>query len=132
MNAGNSDANVKIYNRALPKIQSSIDTSIDISDHLETNIKLPNKPCKPISEIVTPRLRRRTPILRVTTNSVSQLSTVKNVAPFTPQPPSDPTFVLKKKLKIKMEEQIKEKVALMPPSSPYSLIADITTVSIII
>lgn len=128
VNIRKPDANVKKYNLSITETETSSNTT----DGLEMKNKLPNKQCKPISDIVTPHLRRHIPILRVITNPVSRLSNVQNVAPCTPQPPSDPTLLLKKKLKIKMEAQIKDKVALMPPTSPYSLITDSTTVSIFI
>ena len=115
VNIGKHGTNIKKYNLGITETETSSNTT----EHLELKIKLPNKQCKPRSDVVTPHLRRHTPTLRAIINPVSQLSNMQNVAPCTPQPPSDPTVVLKMKLKIKMEAQIKDKVALMPPSSPF-------------
>ena len=78
---------------------------------------------------VTPSTTRKRPILSVIGHHVESLETINKVAPCTPQPPSDPTVVLKKKLKLRMEAEIKDKVSLMPPSSPYALICETDKVS---
>ena len=78
---------------------------------------------------VTPISTRRRPILSVIGHHVESLDNINKVAPCTPQPPSDPTVVLKKKMKLKMEAEIKDKVSLMPPSSPYALICETDDVS---
>ena len=79
--------------------------------------------------VVTPKVVSRRPLLSIISQRVESLNEMKNVAPCTPQPPSDPTVVLKKKMKLKMEAEIKNKVSLMPPSSPYALICDSDDVS---
>ena len=78
--------------------------------------------------VVTPKAVNRRPVLSIMSQHIESLN-IKNVAPCTPQPPSDPTVVLKKKMKLKMEAEIKDKVSLMPPSSPYALICDSDDVS---
>lgn len=110
-------------NKYTPSITEA-ENSSNRKGYLELKTETPNIQYKPRSDVVTPYLRRKASIFSVISNPASQLSNVQNVAPCTPQPPSDPTVVLKKKLKIKMEAQIKDKVALMPPSSPYSLMTD--------
>ena len=84
---------------------------------------------KPNENVVTPKVLNRRPVLSIISQNVESLNNIKNVAPCTPQPPSDPTVVLKKKMKLKMEAEIKDKVSLMPPSSPYALICDSDDVS---
>ena len=84
---------------------------------------------KPNKNVVTPKAVNRRPVLSIMSQHVESLNNIKNVAPCTPQPPSDPTVVLKKKMKLKMEAEIKDKVSLMPPSSPYALICDSDDVS---
>merc|ERR1712223_1895099 len=74
--------------------------------------------------VVTPISTKRRPVLSVISQHIESLDNMNKAAPFTPQPPSDPTVVLKKKMKLKMEAEIKDKVSLMPPSSPYALICD--------
>ena len=80
-------------------------------------------------QVMTPHTRRRAQLATVRRSSLSSSIALKKVAPCTPQPPSDPTVVLKKKIKIKMDAQIEYKVAHMPPSTPYALIIDSTKVS---
>lgn len=77
-------------------------------------------------QVMTPHTRRRAQLATVRRSSLSSSIALKKVAPCTPQPPSDPTVVLKKKIKIKMDAQIEYKVAHMPPSTPYALIIDST------
>ena len=82
-----------------------------------------------LDHLLTPTVIKRRPVLSVISQRVESFENMKKVAPCTPQPPSDPTIVLKKKMKLKMEAEIKDKVSLMPPSSPYALICDSDDVS---
>ena len=76
------------------------------------------------TKMVTPVIGRKASVVLVHRLSPALSTVARKVAPNTPQPPSDPMNVLKKKLKIKMEAQIEDQVAQMPPSTPYSLITD--------
>ena len=101
--------------------------SININPKL--NLKDSSSNHKMDMSSVTPILTKRRPALSVISQHIESLDNINKVAPCTPQPPSDPTVVLKKKMKLKMEAEIKDKVSLMPPSSPYALICDADEVS---
>ena len=73
-------------------------------------------------QLVTPMTRKRLQRLSAMVPSSSCSTQIEKVAPYTPQPPSDPTNVLKKKMKVKLESKIEEKVAKLPPSTPYELV----------
>ena len=80
-------------------------------------------------QLVTPMTRKRLQRLSAMVPSSSCSTQIKQVAPYTPQPPSDPTNVLKKKMKVKLESKIEEKVAKLPPSTPYELVTNSTEVN---
>ena len=80
-------------------------------------------------QLVTPMTRKRLQRLSAMVPSSSRSTQIEKVAPYTPQPPSDPTNVLKKKMKIKLESKIEEKVAQLPPSTPYELVTNSTEVN---
>ena len=80
-------------------------------------------------QLVTPMTRKRLQRLSAMVPSSSRSTRIEKVAPYTPQPPSDPTNVLKKKMKVKLESKIEEKVAKLPNSTPYELVTNSTEVN---
>ena len=80
-------------------------------------------------QLVTPMTRKRLQRLSAMVPSSSRSTQIEKVAPCTPQPPSDPTNVLKKKMKVKLESKIEEKVAKLPNSTPYELVTNSTEVN---
>ena len=80
-------------------------------------------------QLVTPMTRKRLQRLSAMDPSSSRSTQIEKVAPYTPQPPSDPTNVLKKKMKVKLESKIEEKVAKLPNSTPYELVTNSTEVN---
>ena len=114
-------------------LRSSKDLKLNVNEIIEYNLdndtgsstsRLENK-----IQLVTPMTRKRLQRLSAMVPSSSCSTQIEKVAPYTPQPPSDPTNVLKKKMKVKLESKIEEKVAKLPPSTPYELVTNSTEVN---
>ena len=124
---------VNINQSGTTEMKSNITRSIKTQHSININQTLNSKDSssnhKMDMSVVTPISTKRRPVLSVISQHIESLDNMNKAAPFTPQPPSDPTVVLKKKMKLKMEAEIKDKVSLMPPSSPYALICDADEVS---
>ena len=102
-----------------------VDNSANKMNSLRSTLKLN-------TELGTRFNKHKHPIISEYCEPPSLSEVARKPDPFTPQPPSDPTNVLKKKLKMKMEAQIESQVAQMPPSTPYSLISDNIEVSMLL